>query len=870
MTSSLNRVLPIHWAPLPGEALESWLAAFAVRLEVTWGELLDAVLPVPPGGKREPKPGSLSAVLRADEVTSIAAATGIVPSAVLAMTLEGSRNCALQADVVSRHVATPWGQIYRQRFCPRCLSQTSGRWSLQWRLPWVTVCPRHRCFLHDRCRACGRECDIRSGWFNAYRLPQPEQCRCTEHLGATPADVLPAHHPVLLMQRKLVDLLTRPSTQVGVYRSLPVSSAQLLADVRILALRILGTATPQTLTTALRSTGASDEPDYWADRLDTTVAGHVRWSMAASAPVVAAGVTAALSVLVQPSLEAAAAALQVVAAADKSHQIRPSRTKLGFTPSPALNAVEVLSRADHFGPVDTLRYCLPSSRPRYPVTARDRVADSLARAVPTLFWPDWALVLPVIPKTRGWVTKRQILSWLLLETGDCRTERLMLRELRFTILRQQVLDAARVMSRQPAWPATAAVLVRLHDYLAAHPPPIDYQRRRTLDYSDLLPPERWQTVCQRVNFTSRSTQLHSVVRAWLFERVSAIPAKAHTVRISATTRTELRDRFLRSLTPIQLGEIDCVAMEFLAENGITDEPIVWSPPRGIGGKHIIAGRLGESVPDRELGSLLNADGVTLPEAARRLGVPVEAVRYRLAQGTVPARRPVTQTHLARAQQMLSEAHLRRLYLDEGRSLTEIARQFDIPRTSYVSQLANAYGIPLRSKPRGPIPADWIHTHHVTRRRTVGEMAAAFGESEWRIRYWARMHGIALQTYYRREPYIEVQRVARRFKTYPLLSPAISDKAGWKRLQRFAFVAQYRNFGDAANALGCRPQTLSKHILLLESSFGQQLVQRAPSRSEPMKLCEFGQLVVAATRQIQRALDREHDTRRGGDPKRRTA
>lgn len=39
------RTLPIRVAPVDGESLESWLAAIAVRLNVTWAELLDAVLP---------------------------------------------------------------------------------------------------------------------------------------------------------------------------------------------------------------------------------------------------------------------------------------------------------------------------------------------------------------------------------------------------------------------------------------------------------------------------------------------------------------------------------------------------------------------------------------------------------------------------------------------------------------------------------------------------------------------------------------------------------------------------------------------------------------------------------------------------------
>ena len=42
------RALPIHLAPLPGEALDSWLEALAHRLHTRLGDLLAAVgLPEP-------------------------------------------------------------------------------------------------------------------------------------------------------------------------------------------------------------------------------------------------------------------------------------------------------------------------------------------------------------------------------------------------------------------------------------------------------------------------------------------------------------------------------------------------------------------------------------------------------------------------------------------------------------------------------------------------------------------------------------------------------------------------------------------------------------------------------------------------------
>jgi DNA-binding transcriptional MerR regulator len=474
----------------------------------------------------------------------------------------------------------------------------------------------------------------------------------------------------------------------------------------------------------------------------------------------------------------------------------------------------------------------------------------------------------VAPNNQAWATRRQILSWLLLETGSHRTLRSIRLELRGSISGQQAHEAAQVMSQQPEWPAISTALVRLHDYLTEHPPPIDYRRRRTVDYSGLLPVDRWQAVCERAGLTLRGSYSYLVARAWLFERISVMPANRHGFGLGASGRTDQRDSFLRSLTALLLKEIDCYATIFLAGNNITDEPVAWYPPLDIVHDLPLHGVSFESIPGKQLSTILQVDRMTLTRAARRLGVPVEAVRHRLERGDIPGRRRPKQTHFARAKEVLGESDLRRLYLEEGRSQVEVAREFGIPKADYVSQLAKDYGIPLRPKDLGPIPADRIFTLHTVLQRTVGEMADLLGVSPWRIRYWAKVHGIPLQTYYRRLPFSDVQREARRSKTYDLLAPVIADKKGWRRLQRFALLAEYSNFGDAARALGCGRDTLSFQVGLLERDFGEQLVRRAPTRWKPMKLCAFGQQVVAATLQIQRALDSKDDTGGDRDRKRR--
>ena len=176
------RALPIRMEPAKGEALESWLAALANRLTLTWGELLDRVLSPLPGIGQQPVRGNLTATLQASELAGICAATGIDEQTVLSTTLEGSGLSALRIDTTTRQVHTPWGMVTHQRFCPRCLTETQGRWPLEWRLPWVTVCLKHRCFLSDVCPVCDRPQYIANGWFSTQRIPQPSRCRCRGEL----------------------------------------------------------------------------------------------------------------------------------------------------------------------------------------------------------------------------------------------------------------------------------------------------------------------------------------------------------------------------------------------------------------------------------------------------------------------------------------------------------------------------------------------------------------------------------------------------------------------------------------------------------------------------------------------------------------
>ena len=76
--------------PIPGEALESWLAALATRMDATWGELLDVVLPTGVDGIAASYRGAvLTTSLTAEERQAISAATTLGERQLDSMTLAG-------------------------------------------------------------------------------------------------------------------------------------------------------------------------------------------------------------------------------------------------------------------------------------------------------------------------------------------------------------------------------------------------------------------------------------------------------------------------------------------------------------------------------------------------------------------------------------------------------------------------------------------------------------------------------------------------------------------------------------------------------------------------------------------------------------
>jgi hypothetical protein len=62
------------------------------------------------------------------------------------------------------------------------------------------------------------------------------------------------------------------------------------------------------------------------------------------------------------------------------------------------------------------------------------------------------------------------------------------------------------------WAHIRDALVRLADYLHEHDGPIDYRRRRSLNYEPLLTPATWQRICAGLDIRAGGEKRHRLAR----------------------------------------------------------------------------------------------------------------------------------------------------------------------------------------------------------------------------------------------------------------------------------------------------------------------------------------------------------------------
>ncbi|QZY47028.1 TniQ family protein [Mycolicibacterium austroafricanum] len=847
------RVLPLATAPVPGEALDSWLQATAVRHGIALKDLYQHLGLDMTRDLRK----AVSTIAGTDDTAQrISAATGASPAQVHAMTLVRYLPAVtLRPDATPTFTAiTPRHHGDGWRFCPHCLAASGGAWLLRWRLLWSFACLQHHCLLAERCPRCGRRQRARlladavpprpvhCAYPDATTTGQRRRPRCDADLATTPVIDLPPDHPALRAQGILDNLLNSKQGLFGLYAAHPTAVPVVLGDIRLLGRGIFSATKGAYLDDLLLP---ADLATLYRKQLQNNSFAGATGGIAASVIESAAAATAAITLLNQSDLQSAAAPLAALPD-EVSRYVLHEQERIGRvdgpTPSPVLQGLHYTALGDRLTPVQQLNYRLDSPFPRKHPTNVER-QRRLLRRLPAALWPDWALRLT--PPTLGLASARAVLAAAVLLVGSDLDIADAAALLSIPLTHRQAVYRLWRFKESPCWPEIRAAVGMLADYLDTHDSPIDYQQRRSLNYGALLPQVDWNAICRQAGRPARPA---AHTRAYLQHRICGTAAP----RRGAPRTNAALGQFPHRLTPHLLEVLDDYALRFLHQQGIRDEPVVWAPPLSLLRHRTLPGGSDTDIDLGELHRLIRDQQCSIPAASQRLGVNANLVRAVLEHHPAPAKpRPAWTprpgalrpgTVYQDAARALPRDRLIDLYTAQQRSLADIEAATGFGRKT-IARLARDYGIPLR-RPGGratpPVDGDWLYTEYVLKKRSCAELAR-------------ELHIRAATVVRLVEPYRSPLRTVRRrtesqVRANPnvpdLLVPALVGHGGWERLQRFAIIAQFSTLTDAGHHLGINVAATGSCISRLEKDFRARLLVHGP-----LRCTAFGEEVLVAVAQL---------------------
>lgn len=401
------------------------------------------------------------------------------------------------------------------------------------------------------------------------------------------------------------------------------------------------------------------------------------------------------------------------------------------------------------------------------------------------------------------------------------------------------------LKESPHWPAIRDALAAVSDYLNDESAPIDYARRRDLDYRGLLAQDQWDRICASLGH-QRCSAAHP--RSYLQHQIRGT-TKPRTGPDGADT--ELRE-FPCRLTPQLSRALHRHATKFLATQGVQDEPVVWEPPTSIvAGLSLPGVELGD-IDIAELHRLIRVDRRTIAATSQQLEVSADLIRYALQQHPAPAlpRPPRTPRIGARrpgrvyqqAAEALPRERLVALYSQEQRSLADIAAMTGFSKPT-ISQLMHDYAIPLRrpgARPGEPVDPDWLYTEYIVNQRSCADLARELHIRCETVAAEVTALGMPVRTVARHTD----AELRDNPKIPAILIPALAGHGGWERLQRFAVIAQFSTLTDAGKHLGRGVAVTGHHISRLEKDFRARLLIQ-----KPLRCTNFGEDVLAAVHRL---------------------
>ena len=195
--------LPARAAPLPDEALASWLLRFAGPFGVSPEALLlgdgERDVAAHPEWWRKPDPVLIAALVRG---------TGMSSDRIRALTFadwpDDGRDDALPERFSRQRftVEQPSHQTRRIGVCPDCFAEDEVPYLRRtWTLGWLAACPTHGVVLVRTCPECGAK--LRLPALSSDEHFMPDRCpRCAFHLARAPRRTAP--EPVMRFQQRVL------------------------------------------------------------------------------------------------------------------------------------------------------------------------------------------------------------------------------------------------------------------------------------------------------------------------------------------------------------------------------------------------------------------------------------------------------------------------------------------------------------------------------------------------------------------------------------------------------------------------------------------------------------------------------------------
>ncbi|MFI6739472.1 TniQ family protein [Nonomuraea sp. NPDC050451] len=871
MTPILDTV-PIRVPPLPGEAIDSWLEAYARRLRCKVGELLAlAGVPAPTRAAWASRPWT--AASHSSDFAAISALTGVPVTDLDAMTW-GRFNGSLVtlAPTARRHGPVRWWRhLSGSRFCPDCLGETTGRWMLTWRLPWTFACLVHQRLLADLCDSCGRR--PRGTW--AGQRPSggpPDRCRsprpaedlpitlaaddakmCGRQLSQITSRRLPAGGRVLSAARLLESSIGDATT--GQPNTDPITLLDNLHAIARSCLNAYDRSTPEELPGVVLDILAELGVDFAGplERPPTRFGPRDH-----HAPTIAFAVTLACH-----ALTAHGTGLDpVIATWLARHESRASThanpaviLKRWASAEPTVQQAILLAAAPRTRAMDRLRFRIDGPAPGAPT---EHAHLHRASHVPALFWPGWALRLNTGTHEGQCLPFRAALSTALVLIGsDASVEqinaalgRTKVKSTGAKTLSWLLQDITTEESRH----AFLAALCHLAAGLDTHGSPIDYARRRALFTTVDLDLDLLR---EHFNLTGLRLPSPGMLRHYRL-RVAEILTGHHPQYRPTPTSPAIDHRQARTYEEATLRNTGAVSTHLeeqarlILDAADIHEPVSWEPPFTWIPELRWPGPHPDDLDIASMWKLLR-EGHRPSNVAQALATTAEhiwvaALRHPEAAGQGPTPQGRVQK-IPRA--LLPDAEQIRHGHEQGLSLSDLATRFACSYTT-IKRLAAEYGItfPTGGRRAFAIDPEWLRDQLENQQRTLKEIAEELGIASGHLAELARELSIPIRgrgSHNSRHP---LTPYGGPHAFTPEVWSALQGERSVKRARRFLAATQHATLRQAAANLGISSANLHQLLNVLERRTGTLLFERKGKR-RTLTLTEAGH---AFSRNVQQALD----------------